>query len=64
MKGEANDNDPTRSYRTETAENTDDAICRFDEVFNRMKDTVNDTAPSDKNKVEEVHLHNFWTAPP
>eukprot|EP00957_Ditylum_brightwellii_P020444 1541231-Ditylum_brightwellii.AAC.1 len=55
---DSNDNDPIRSYRTETAENTDDAIHGFDKVLNGMMDKVDDTAPTDKNKVEEDHLHN------
>eukprot|EP00957_Ditylum_brightwellii_P000127 8874-Ditylum_brightwellii.AAC.1 len=61
---DSDNNEPARSYRTETAENTADAIHRFDEVLNGMMDTVDDTAPADKNDVEEDHFHNFWTAPP
>eukprot|EP00957_Ditylum_brightwellii_P149970 11422190-Ditylum_brightwellii.AAC.1 len=61
---DSNDDDPTCSYCTETAENTDDAICGFDKVLNRMMDTDDDTAPADKNEVEEDHLYNCWTAPP
>eukprot|EP00957_Ditylum_brightwellii_P160857 12247779-Ditylum_brightwellii.AAC.1 len=60
----SDDKEPARSYRTETAENTADAIRSFDKVLNGMMDTVDDIAPADKNDVEEDHLCNCWTAPP
>eukprot|EP00957_Ditylum_brightwellii_P164249 12504614-Ditylum_brightwellii.AAC.1 len=49
----SDDNKPARNYRTETAESPADAIRRFDKMLNRMMDTVDDTAPADKNDVEE-----------
>eukprot|EP00957_Ditylum_brightwellii_P106538 8128979-Ditylum_brightwellii.AAC.1 len=58
------DNDPARTYWTEPAENTADAIRRFDEVLNEGMDTVDDSSPDNENKVDEDHLNICWKAPP
>eukprot|EP00957_Ditylum_brightwellii_P021770 1642552-Ditylum_brightwellii.AAC.1 len=58
------DNDPARTYRTEPAENTADAIRGFDKVLNKGMDTVDNSSPNNENIVEEDHLSICWKAPP
>eukprot|EP00957_Ditylum_brightwellii_P019125 1441023-Ditylum_brightwellii.AAC.1 len=61
---DSNISDPSQSYRTEPAENTEDAICGFGQVLNGIMDMVDDIVSSDGTDVEEDHLSNCWTAPP
>eukprot|EP00957_Ditylum_brightwellii_P044827 3401019-Ditylum_brightwellii.AAC.1 len=58
-----NDNDPARTYKTELAENTADAIRGFHEVFNKGMITVDDSFPNNEKAVEEDHLSICWKAP-
>eukprot|EP00957_Ditylum_brightwellii_P045397 3440989-Ditylum_brightwellii.AAC.1 len=52
---DSDDSDPSRSYHTEPTENTEDAICCFDQVLNGVMDTVDDIVSSKGIDIEEDH---------
>eukprot|EP00957_Ditylum_brightwellii_P054028 4092426-Ditylum_brightwellii.AAC.1 len=60
---DSDNNNPSRSYRTKSAENTRDAICGFAHVLNNVLDKIDDIVLPDGAEVEEDHLSNCWTAP-
>eukprot|EP00957_Ditylum_brightwellii_P130811 9978405-Ditylum_brightwellii.AAC.1 len=56
--------DPSRSHREAAAENTDDAVSRFDELLCGMMDTATDKDQKEQPDTEEDHLSNCWKAQP